>query len=185
MANIYYHRGQADQVIMDGMSTTTGVSLVDTTYYGEVTSVSPQTSTGDSAVTISGRAVERFTGDPMGVVPLKVVITNDGFERVQTVYSEQDGTFVYDFTPLAGESGAYKVCAIHPDRAERPVQATFVISRVSLQYTGYRLTIPRNYEHTVKIKAVTGKGTSVSNLRFDYLAGVPGVPGSDQDNIPN
>ena len=168
--NIYYHHNRTDEVVMAGMSARTGVSLVDTAYYGEIADVSPKTSTGDTDVTITGRAIDRDTDAPLSGASLNLVISNDGFEREQTVHTDPDGRFSYPFSPLAGESGTYKVCAVHPDLTERPVQAQFVISRVSLEYAGYKLTIPRNFEHTVSVRATAGMGTTVNSLCFEYHA---------------
>ncbi|MEW6079368.1 MAG: right-handed parallel beta-helix repeat-containing protein [Thermodesulfobacteriota bacterium] len=171
IGHIYYHYHQADEVVLGKMSTSTAVTLTDTTYLGEITSITPAASTGDTDITISGRALERSTGAPLAGVPLTVVITCRGFERKVVVYTDNSGGFVYLFKPPAGESGAYQVCAVHPELTERPVQGTFVINRVSLQYNAYNLTIPRNDDHTVTLKATAGSGTAVTNLRFEYLAG--------------
>ncbi|MFP4446602.1 MAG: NEW3 domain-containing protein, partial [Desulfosudaceae bacterium] len=167
--HIYYHHGRTDEVVMSGMSTTTEVSLVDTAWYGEILSVSPETSTGDDDITITGRAVERATGQPLAGAVLNLFISNNGFERRQDMVTADNGEFSYVFQPLSGEAGHYQVCAIHPERTERPVQATFDITKVSLQYAGYDLSIPRNYEQTVALKATAGDGTEVENLRFECL----------------
>jgi len=168
--NIHYHHNRPDEVVMAGMSATAEVGLVDTAYYGEVSEVSPETSTGDTDVSITGRAIDRDTGRPLSAAPLNLVITNDGFEREQTVHTDPSGTFTYSFRPLPGESGTYEVSAVHPDLTERPAQAAFVISKVSLEYAGYKLKIPRNFEHTVSVKATAGMGTTADNLRFEFLA---------------
>ena len=75
IANIYYHQGQTTQVKMDGLSTTYPVTLIDTSYSGEVTSILPESSTGDQDIVITGRAVERSSDDPLPGVPLNLVIT--------------------------------------------------------------------------------------------------------------
>ena len=79
IAQVYYHLGKIDQVTMDGPTTTQDISLVDTSYYGEVTSISPETSGGDEDIIISGQAVDRATGSPLALVPLNLIITLDGF----------------------------------------------------------------------------------------------------------
>ncbi|MEJ2048149.1 MAG: hypothetical protein P8X92_10170, partial [Dehalococcoidia bacterium] len=81
IAKIYYHQGKEDQVKMDGLSTTHEVTLVDTAYYGEITSINPESSTGDQPIVIQGRAIERATQAPMPEVPLNLTITVSGFER--------------------------------------------------------------------------------------------------------
>ncbi|MCP4691071.1 MAG: hypothetical protein GY859_23685, partial [Desulfobacterales bacterium] len=74
ISNIYHHHGKPDQVTMTGLSTTHEVSLLETSYYGEVTQITPETSNGDEEIVITGHAVERSTGIPLPDVPLNLVI---------------------------------------------------------------------------------------------------------------
>jgi len=168
--HIYYHHGKTDQVKMDGLRSTRDVTLIDTSYYGEVSSITPQSSTGDEDIVISGRAVERATGEPIPEVPLELVISVNGFDRTYQIFTDADGNFSYTFTPLAGESGIYKVRAVHPDLLDRPVHGQFVINRVSVTPATLNLSIPTNYEKTVNIRVSTGEGTAVNNLSLVYEA---------------
>ena len=168
IANVYYHQGQADQVTMDGLSSTHPVTLIDTSYFGEVISITPQSSSGDEDIVISGRAVERISGNPLPDVPLNLVITLQGFERQYEVFTSDDGTFSHTFTPLAGEAGVYTVRAVHPDLTDKPVHAQFVINRLSFTPATVNLNIPRNYEKTIGIRVSTGDGTPVNNLQLAY-----------------
>jgi hypothetical protein len=166
--NIYYHQGQTTQVRMDGLATTHPVTLIDTAYYGEVTSILPQSSNGDQDIVITGRAIERATGALLPDVPLKLVITLDGFEREYNVFTDDAGSFAYIFRPFSGESGIYTVRAVHPDLTDRPVHGQFTINRVSISPTTINVNIPKNYEQTVNISVNCGEGTEVNNLRLVY-----------------
>ena len=135
-------------------------------YYGEVLTIEPQHSAGDQDVVITGRAVDRATELPMANVPLKLVISVAGFERVNQVFTDVMGRFEYAFKPLADESGLYKVWAVHPDLTDRPDQGQFVISRVSVSPTSINLSVPRNYERTINIQVSTTEGAEVRNLRL-------------------
>ncbi|CAB1059485.1 diguanylate cyclase/phosphodiesterase (GGDEF & EAL domains) with PAS/PAC sensor(s), partial [Olavius sp. associated proteobacterium Delta 1] len=170
ISDIYYHQGQTDQVKMNGLSANHPVALVDTAYYGEITSIAPQTSTGDEDIFIGGRAVERATGQPMPGVPLNLVVATNGFERSYEVFTAGDGAFTYTFTPLAGEAGIYTVRAVHPDLTDKPLQGQFVINRVTVTPASINLSIPKNYEKTVNIKIATGDGTEINNLQLVYDA---------------
>ena len=170
IANIYYHQGQETQVQMAGLSTTHPVTLVDTTYYGEIVSITPESAAGAQDITIVGRAVERATGEPLADVPLNLVITLNGFERKYAVFTGIDGTFAHVFKPLAGESGIYKVRAVHPDLTDKPVMGQFVITRVSVTPTTINLNQPKNYTKTIGIKVTTGEGTVANNLHLEYSA---------------
>ncbi|MBW2026459.1 MAG: hypothetical protein JRI90_13955 [Deltaproteobacteria bacterium] len=113
--------------------------------------MTPKRSDGNQDIVITGRAVERSSGLPMAGVPLNLVITLQGFERKYQVITGDDGSFSHTFTPLSGEAGVYAVRAVHPDRTDRPVQATFTINRVHVSPSSIKLNIPRNYEKTIKV----------------------------------
>jgi len=168
VSRIHFHLGGAGQVTMDGLSPTHQVTLVDTSYYGEILTITPQSSKGDEDILITGRGVERATGLPMPQVPLDLVITVKGFDRTYRVFTDGNGDFSYTFTPLAGESGIYRVRAMHPDVLDRPVQGQFVINRVSINPSSINLSIPTNYERTIDIQVSTAEGTGVNNLELVY-----------------
>ncbi|MFZ0725147.1 MAG: fibronectin type III domain-containing protein, partial [Desulfobacterales bacterium] len=180
--SIYYHQGRETQVRMAGLSTTHPVILVDTTYYGEILSIDPENAAGRQDITITGRAVERATGESLADVPLNLFITLNGFERKYSVFSGIDGSFSHVFTPLAAEAGVYKVRAVHPDLTDKPVMGQFVITRVGVSPTTINLNQPRNYAKTVGIKVTTGEATAASNLHLEYLA-VDQPGGSHPDGV--
>ena len=168
--HVYYHQGQSTQVKMSGPATTHAVTLVDTAYYGELIDINPPSTAGVKDIVITGRAVERTTGQPMVHVPLSVVITLDGFQRSYDVFAGDDGQFTYRFQPLAGESGIYRVRVVHPEITDTPVHGQFVISKVSIDPPVLNLSIPKNYSSTIPIRVQTGDGTAVTNLRLEYDA---------------
>jgi len=168
--HVYYHQGQATQVKMNGPATTHALTLVDTAYYGELLDITPQSATGDQDIVITGRAVERAGGQAMTHVPLSLVITLDGFERTYDVFAGDDGQFTYRFKPLAGESGIYRVRAVHPDRTDKSVHGQFVIDKVAVTPAVLNLNAPKNYTNTIKIRVQTGDGTTVNDLRLEYAA---------------
>jgi len=170
---IYYHHNRSDQVEMNGLASNYDVTLIETTYFGEVTVIVPAVSTGDEDIVISGRAVSRATGDPLANAALNLVVTTSGFERSYDVYTSADGTFSHTFTPQAGEAGMYTVRAVHPDLTDRPVHGTFTINNVAVTPGAVNLNIPKNYEQQVRIQVTTGDGTPVTNLRLETVGTVP------------
>ena len=170
ITRVYYHLGKTAQVTMNGLATTQDISLADTSYYGEVISISPETSGGDEDIIISGQAVDRSTGSPLGGVPLNLIITLNGFERTYSVYTDAQGTFEYAFRPGTNESGVYKVRAMHPERIDKPVHGTFTVTRVSVSPTRVNLNISKNYEQAISITVKTGSATQVNNLELIYDA---------------
>ncbi len=168
IADVYHHKGRDTEVRMKGLATTHAVTLVETSYTGAVDSITPQSSDGDEDVVITGRAVERATGDPLGGVPLKLVISHEGFERTFEVYTGDDGIFSYAYTPESGESGIFQVRAVHPDLTDRPVHGRFTINRISISPSTGSLNIPRNYEKTITVAVTAGEGTDVTDLQFVF-----------------
>ena len=168
IANLYYHQGLPDAVSMNGISTRSQISLVDTTYYGQVLSVSPQSSSGNQNIVISGDAVARSTGQPLPNAPLNLVISVNSFRRTYPVYTDSNGLFSYTFTPGALESGTYQVWANNPAILDNSSQAQFTITRVTFSPTSMSLKMPQNYEQSFKIQVATGDGTTVHNLRPAY-----------------
>jgi len=190
--NIYYRMNRPEEVKLKGCKTTRQISLSDTSYYGEVLSITPVTSYGDQSITITGRAIERgYTEKSMPDVPLKLTISVSGFERTYDIYTNKDGVFNYIFQPMTREYGSYKVWAVHPDVKDKPVQGMFTIKRMlmtapvvetkqdqkplpsnAIQILGFNptvinLSIPRNYEQTLSINLTSG-GEQAHNLRLVY-----------------
>ncbi|MDY0091212.1 MAG: hypothetical protein RBT80_00760 [Candidatus Vecturithrix sp.] len=167
---LYYHYGKPDQVKMKGLSGTRQVSLRETSYDGEILSISPEVSMGDQEIAITGRAVRRATGEPLADALLNLTIAVRGFERTSQVLTDNDGTFVSLFTPLESEYGVYTVRAVHPDLLDKPVHGTFRILRLGVSPTRYTVTLSRNVEKPLTFTITTGEGTVVNNLRLSYEA---------------
>ncbi len=166
---VRYHSGDADEVLVKGRGAETAVSLVDTAYYGEVTSATPSISFGDVDVVISGRSVDRATTQPLPNTRLKLILNQEGFERVVSVTTDSTGLFTYRLTPGVTDGGLYRVAAVHPEITDRPDQRSFVINRVRLTPLA-RVSVPPNYPFPINLQAVAGPGTSASNLRLVFNA---------------
>ncbi len=199
IANIHYQLGKTEALSIAGMETRQAVALIDTRYYGEITNITPATSYGDDPIVITGNARERTTSNTIPLVPLQVVINLQGFERSYPVYTDQNGAFSYTFTPLATESGTYKVSAVHPDLTERPEQRQFVIQRIELSATSgsgsvdgsdytVDLRIPFNYEQRIDVPVIAGASTQQHNVHLIYEAvdqPLGSLPSGVQVNLGN
>lgn len=161
-----YHTGQSDEVVIAGRGSERTVSLLDTAYFGEVTNVDPISSFGDQDVLITGRALDRASSAPLPNARLKLVLNQQGFERVFSVLTDASGGFTHTFKPTLTDAGLYKVSAVHPDITDRPEQKAFTINRVTVGPSPFRLDVPKNYAYSIPLKAKAGPGTSATNLRF-------------------
>lgn len=165
-----YHSGQEDEIIISGRGSEKTVSLIDTTYVGEVTDVNPINSYGDQDIVISGRALDRATQASLPNARLKLILNQQGFERSFNVLADAGGNFVYTFKPTLTDAGLYKVSAVHPDITDRPEQKAFTINRVTIEPAPYKLDVPKNYAFTIPFRAKAGAGTSATNLRLVFDA---------------
>lgn len=163
-----YSSGQPEEVSIPGMGSERVVDLVETPYYGEVVSIDPVVSYGNTEVTIQGRAVDRATQAPVPNAPLKIAFNQEGFERLADVVTDGAGAFRYVFKPTLTDAGLYRVGAIHPDMTDRPAQASFTINRVEITPASFKMTVPRNYAYRIEFRAKTGTGSQASNVRVVY-----------------
>ena len=169
--SLYFAFGQGDDELeLPGLTVQRATTLVDTSYYGELLSISPESSRGLEPVAIEGQAVERATEEPIEDVPLNLVISSAGFERQLEVGAGDSGRFEYLFEPLPGEGGVYEVSVVHPAILDRPVQGSFTIERLAMSPTGYTLTLPYDTPRSIPVEITAGPGTSASNVRMAYLA---------------
>ncbi|WP_257644019.1 Ig-like domain-containing protein [Luteimonas salinisoli] len=163
-----HNTGEPEEVAIPGMGSERVVDLVETPYYGEVTSVDPVVSHGTGDIVIQGRALDRASEAAVPNAPLKIAFSQEGFERLADVVTDPDGAFRYILKPTITDSGLYRVGAIHPDMTDRPEQASFTINRVNISPSSFRMTAPRNYAYRIDFRAKTGTGARASNLRVVY-----------------
>lgn len=161
-----YHTGQEDELSITGRGSEKTVSLLETAYYGAVTDVSPISSFGDKDVVIKGRALDRSTQAPMSNTRLKLVLNQQGFERVFSVLTDASGNFEHIFKPTITDAGLYKVSAVHPEITDRPEQKSFTINRITVGPTPFKIDLPKNYPFNIPFVAKAGAGTSATNLRL-------------------
>ncbi len=166
ISKVHYKLGKAEHVEITGINTSRAIKLVDTAYYGEISSI--QQFPDNDSVLISGQAINRSTGAAMAGVPLQLIVTVRGYERSYNVYTDYNGQFSTWFEPLTNESGSYTVCALHPDMTDRPVHASFTINKLFVSFGTLNISVPRNYDNSFYIQVQTGKGTSVTNVRIEY-----------------
>ncbi|HEY6898582.1 MAG TPA: Ig-like domain-containing protein [Rhodocyclaceae bacterium] len=163
---LHYHTSQPDEVVIAGRVAEAVVSLADTTYYGEVTDLSPIVSFGDKDIVINGHALARAGNTPVPNAGLKLILNQQGFERSYNLTTDAGGNFSYTFKPTVTDSGLFKVSAIHPDITDRPDQKAFTIDRVAVGPSPYALTQARNYPYSIPFRAQAGPGTSATHLRL-------------------
>lgn len=168
-----YHSGQPDEVTIGGLGSEVAVSLADTAYTAEVTTVAPVNSYGDENVVISGKAFDRSLLAGIPSARVKLLLNQQGFERSVDLVTDAAGQFTYTFTPGYADAGLYKVAAVHPDITDRPEQKAFTINRVTVGPTPYKLTVPRNYRYSVPFTVKAGAGTAATNVRLELEGSLP------------
>ncbi len=164
---VYYHRARADEQWVEGLSARRQVSVEDTPYFALVTNVAPRMALGAQPIRIEGVARYRVDGNVAADKPVNLSVSVRGMIRQYEVWTDAEGHFAYWFEPTAGESGLYLVWANHPDFVDQMVQDEFVISRVGVTPTTITLTAPYGTTQNLSVKATTGEGTELTNLRLE------------------
>ena len=171
VSHLHYRLGEADSVtIAVELKATQPAYLVETAYYGEISDVSPKSRITQGNVVIKGRAINRETQQEQAIAPLKLIIENNGFERVRDLQTDINGEFQYLFEPLQGETGQYSVSVIHPQINERPKQASFTIGGLFIYEQGFNVDLIEDQSRTLSAKLNIAKGTQASNVRLEYIA---------------
>ncbi len=169
---LHYRLGQPDHVSIQGVGASRETMVVETDYFGELTSVTPTfvpIGVSSRSVEIAGRAIHRATLTPLQDVSLRVIVRVAGFERQATVYADQNGDFTYTYQPNVDESGDYSVSVIHPDLQDRPVMGTFTLQSISVRPTTFNGALARNNAQELAVRVEPGRATPLTNLRLEYL----------------
>lgn len=158
--NTYYHYNQTDQVIAPGLKQSVDAAISDVPYTATVQVAKSIFKQGET-IQITGQATSTTDGSAMPLVPVKIGISVNGFDRYGTATTDLTGAFTYTFTPGANETGTYSVWAIHPDLSDRTVQAQFNI--IGLQVSPKLITVTTTKSATVDIP-ITLKNLSMAEL---------------------
>jgi PKD repeat protein/uncharacterized membrane protein YgcG len=165
----HYQLGKENHVAISGVGTSKEVQLSDTPYYAQVTSVEPLTvNAKNGSVTITGKAIDRATNQPLANVPVSIVTVVRGFERTSTVYSDASGNFILGYK-LDGTAGKYRVSAIHPEMTDRPNHGEFTAEGGSVSPADINMKVPRNYVQKIYLRVRADQETNLTNVRLVQL----------------
>ena len=170
VGRIFYRHGDPAEVSLGGPTGRTTVDLRETAYYATLTNVSPRASTGNTNVLIQGMARRRTDDAPEAEVPVKLILSQAGFDRTYELMTDANGEWSYDYVPSTGDAGTFTVVAMHPTVTERSGEQTFSIQRVAVSPTYFTLNCPRGFGAPISVKVTTGPGTTLTNLSLEYLA---------------
>ncbi len=144
---------------------------VITPYIGRVDSVSPATSYGTQPIIITGRSLGRGTNQTVANASLKLLLTNNGFERRIGVVTDANSAFSFAFVPQATDSGVYQVALIHPEENITPaVQANFAVNRLTIDTPRLTVQLARGFPLAIRVNASTPAGLSSSGVSVSASA---------------
>ncbi|WP_039918598.1 fibronectin type III domain-containing protein, partial [Cellvibrio mixtus] len=162
----HYQLGKENHVEISGIGISKDIQLSDTPYFAVVTDVQPTTvNAKNGTVTISGRVVDRTTNEPIANVPVSIVTTVRGFERINTVYSDASGNYIFGYK-LDGTAGKYRVSAIHPEMTDRPNHGEFTAEGGSVSPAEIDMKVPRNYPQKINLRVRADQDTHLTNVRL-------------------
>ena len=169
VTQVHYGMDTDQHVALAGPMSRKNVTLIDTSYVGQITQVTPEVSFGGQEITITGRSVKRTDGTTTAYVPLRLVVSHNGLERRYTVSTGQNGYFSYGFTPQGDEAGEYETWVTHPDVDEAANRVSFKITKLAIAPAEQTIVAPYNVERSGKVTVTAAKGTVATNLRLSYL----------------
>ena len=169
VTQVHYGMDTDQHVALAGPTSRKNVTLIDTSYVGQITQVTPEVSFGGQEITITGRSVKRTDGTTTAYVPLRLVVSHNGLERRYTVSTDQNGYFSYGFTPQGDEAGEYETWVTHPDVDEAANRVSFKITKLAIAPAEQTIIAPYNVERSGKVTVTAAKGTVATNLRLSYL----------------
>ena len=174
---VHYQTARDTEVVLDGMTTTYAVTLTDTPYYAQVTSISPESVFGEETVIIKGRAVSRVDGAVVANVPLQLIVSVHGFERKFSIFTDASGEFSYEYTTAEYESGRYTVSVVHPELRTRPNHGSFVVQGIlGISPSEVNFSLAKNYQDSFDVQVFAGFDTELTNVRFVLAPESEGAP---------
>ncbi|AZZ92957.1 hypothetical protein EUZ85_20375 [Hahella sp. KA22] len=167
---LHYQVGRDTHVAIAGTRASQAVTLQETPYYGELTSVEPAKAFAGETVTIKGRAIDRASNEPMANAILTVAMKVRGFERQYAAFTDVEGQFEFTYTPTINDTGEYVVSIVHPDKLDRPEHGRFIVEGASVAPAIYKVSVPRNYEYGMDVRVKAGFSTQLTNVRLEWAA---------------
>ncbi|WLQ16801.1 hypothetical protein O5O45_12820 [Hahella aquimaris] len=167
---LHYQVGRDTHVAIAGTRASQVVTLQETPYYGELTSVEPAKAFAGETVTIKGRAIDRASNEPMANAILTVAMKVRGFERQYAAFTDVQGQFEFTYTPTINDTGEYVVSIVHPDKLDRPEHGRFIVEGASVAPAIYKVSVPRNYEYGMDVRVKAGFSTQLTNVRLEWAA---------------
>lgn len=173
----YYHYDQPDQVTAPGLKQGLDATIADVSYMATAQTNKTVYKQGEGVV-ITGTATSTADSKPMANVPVKIGVSVKGFDRFATVNTDSSGSFSYTFTSGSNEAGSYSVWAIHPDLADRTIQAQFSI--IGLQISPLQATIRllKGQSYDIPVNLFNLGGSPLTNLSFttNSSSGITATP---------
>ncbi|WP_172807586.1 hypothetical protein [Endozoicomonas ascidiicola] len=173
---LHYQRGKPEQVTIGGLRARQDLTLVETDYVGEITSVSHSKVFGSQPITIEGRALLRGSEDSEQTrsgATLDLIFDRRGFEKRVQVTTDAQGQFRYQYQPEKGESGQVRIAATYPASSERPWHNGFLVENASVSPHNVTLRLLRNFPQTIPLKVKAGHDTTLTNLRLEADGDTP------------
>ncbi len=115
-------------------------------------------------VPITGRAYYPEDNSPAILKPVLVRILNGGTRRTYSVFSDIDGTFRLNFTPIPTETGDYQLAADHPRVYQDTPQDSFTLLGFGLSAEYASMTIVPETPISGQITLRNATGTTLTGL---------------------
>jgi hypothetical protein len=126
---IYWHLGGAGQMDSGPVLGTMNTSLRQTDYYGTL-ETDRRSYADDMPIVLTGRAINRATGQPVPNAALRIGFTMRGFTWYRAVSTDESGSYRHVYTPASGISGTFTFWSAHPEVFDLLNQAEATLHRM-------------------------------------------------------
>ena len=169
-----------------GDSNNTERTLINITpAYRAVVSTNTEVGLAGSPVTLRGQAISNADGAPVAFGFVTVAVTNNGFVRELSAFTDANGNFVRAFNPLPNEGGTYEINAYFPSNPGEDAVAedSFKLLGMRFDTTGVSHKVFANQPFTAQANLQNLADINLNGLTYT----VEGAP-SDWDvqvNLPS
>ncbi len=153
-------------------------------YYAEV-STDIEVGVAGQDIILEGIARSNEDNSPISFEFVTIEIENNGFTRELSGFTDADGNFVRQFTPLLGEGGDYNIKAFFPDNPEEDTEYEdsfqILAARFTTESVSHQVIADTPFSNTVSLENLTDTPLT------EFTAEVEGAPENwdIQVNVPD
>jgi hypothetical protein len=169
VGQIFSGLGTANERVSGPLTGTLQSSVVETPYYGSV-STEKDIFSGDEPIVIAGQAIDRASSNPQGSVKMRIGFAARGAVWYEEVDVDADGNFNFSYTPMQGFAGELTLWAAHPDVFDVLAQKTVRIYRLYSTPSFGNIRMSKNDHLDFNLTLINPGDLSLSGVGIGFRA---------------